>query len=118
MQREAEAFLWDIEHFGGRAVEWGTGLDEAAYDADELRRMAIERVLINVGEPLAQLAKFSPAVAQTLPDTRAVIGFRNVLVHGYSEVDTSKVIDILHKHLPKLIAHASGLRAELDAKAP
>jgi len=44
----------------------------------------------------------------------AMAGFRNVLVHGYAEVDLSVVQDILDVHLGDLLAYAERIRAVLD----
>ena len=36
------------------------------------------------------LYKVAPAVAEKIPHARDVIGFRNILAHGYAEVDHNK----------------------------
>ncbi len=40
-------------------------------------------------------------------------GFRNVLVHGYADVDLDKVEDVLRHHLDDLLAFASAVRRRL-----
>lgn len=42
-------------------------------------------------------------------------GFRNVLVHGYDEVDLAIVEDILRNHLGDLLDFVSAIRARLPA---
>jgi uncharacterized protein YutE (UPF0331/DUF86 family) len=41
---------------------------------------------------------------------RAAAGFRNILVHGYAEVDSRVTRDVLENHLEDLLALARALR--------
>lgn len=41
---------------------------------------------------------------------RRLIAFRNVLIHGYAEVDDQLVWDLLQSHLPALIADVESLK--------
>ena len=50
------------------------------------------------------LYKVAPTIAERIPDPRDVIGFRNILAHGYAEVDHNKVYDIAVRHAPDLLA--------------
>ena len=43
----------------------------------------------------------------------AMAGFRNILVHGYAEVDLAVVHDVLEHHLPDFEAFVAALRARL-----
>jgi uncharacterized protein YutE (UPF0331/DUF86 family) len=46
---------------------------------------------------------------------RRAIGFRNVLVHGYTTVDLAVVIDVLKNRLDDLLRYVAIIRARLDA---
>jgi uncharacterized protein with HEPN domain len=46
-------------------------------------------VLEVCGEALNQLYRIAPAVAEKIPHARDIIGFRNILAHGYAELDHS-----------------------------
>lgn len=70
-----------------------------------------------VGEALAQLHKAAPHLAEVLPDYRAVIGFRNVLVHGYAVVTSGRVWRIATQDLPVLVAATEQLLTQLDNPA-
>jgi uncharacterized protein with HEPN domain len=64
----------------------------------------VERVLEICGEAMNNLHKVAPAIANSIPHSRAIIGFRNILAHGYAELDHNKVYDIAVKHAPELLA--------------
>ena len=46
---------------------------------------------------------------------RAAIGFRNVLVHGYTAVDPAIVRDVLDQHLGDIEDFVSFIRGRLQA---
>jgi uncharacterized protein with HEPN domain len=64
----------------------------------------VERVLEICGEAMNGLYKVAPGVAEKIPHARDIIGFRNILAHGYAEVDHNKVYDIAVRHAPDLLA--------------
>jgi uncharacterized protein with HEPN domain len=72
--------------------------------ADEKTRAAVERVLEICGEAMNSLYKVAPSIADKIPHARDIIGFRNILAHGYAELDHNKVYDIATKHAPALLA--------------
>ncbi len=46
---------------------------------------------------------------------RAMTGFRNVLVHGYADVDRAIVRDVVEHHLGDLLQFVVGIRARLHS---
>lgn len=72
-----------------------------------------------LGEPETNRALFDllgreGLVASELADSlHAMAGFRNVLVHGYAEVDLEVVQDILDNHLEDLLGFAEQVRSSL-----
>jgi uncharacterized protein YutE (UPF0331/DUF86 family) len=44
-----------------------------------------------------------PQWLQKIPHARDIIGFRNILAHGYAELDHSKVYNIAIAHAPALL---------------
>jgi len=71
-------------------------------------RAAVEREFEIIGEALAQLTKLDPGLATRISQHRTIIDFRNILIHGYAEVDDRLVWDVLETKLPVL-------RREVDA---
>jgi uncharacterized protein YutE (UPF0331/DUF86 family) len=46
---------------------------------------------------------------------RDMVGFRNILVHGYQVVDAARVQDIVEHRLGDLLAFAAAMRARFSA---
>lgn len=83
------------------------------YVSDLMFRSAVERQFEIIGEALNQLGKFDPATQARVRNFRNIIGFRNILIHGYAELDDSLVWNALTTKLPQLEEDASELLAEL-----
>lgn len=91
-----------------RSMAEGKSYDD--YLAMDTDRWAIERQLMIVGEALYQLRADFPDAAAEVPESRGIINFRHVLVHGYSVVENEAVWAIIQNRLPRLEAY---LRARL-----
>ena len=111
-QRDPGVYLEDIERYAAAAVRFTSNYSLEQYLADEKTRAAVERVLEICGEAMNSLYKLAPEVAERIPNARDIIGFRNILAHGYAELDHNKVYDIAIKHAPALL---SAVRNELKA---
>ena len=88
----------------------GRTLDD--YRADALLRSGVERQLAIIGEALGRLSRVAPASAAAIASRRQVIGFRNVLVHGYDIVDDAVVWDIAVGKVPALLQEVLALLDE------
>jgi uncharacterized protein with HEPN domain len=108
MPRDPRAYLWDAARAAAQIEEFTSGLDEPGYRANALVRSAVERQFEIIGEALNQLSRSAPALAERVPDLPQLVGFRNVLIHGYAVVDDGLVWDAVTTKLP-------GLRRTLDA---
>jgi uncharacterized protein with HEPN domain len=102
-QRDPGVYLEDVEHYASAAIRFIGDHSLDQYLADEKTRAAVERVLELCGEAMSNLNKVAPAVAESIPHYRAIIGFRNILAHGYAELDRNKVYDIAVTHAPELL---------------
>jgi uncharacterized protein with HEPN domain len=102
-QRDPGVYLEDIEHYAAAAVRFTSGLTLEQYLADEKTRAAVERVLEICGEAMNNLYRLAPAIAEKIPHARDIIGFRNILAHGYAELDHNKVYDVAITHAPQLL---------------
>ena len=75
-------------------------------------RAAVERQFEIIGEAMAQLARVDEAVAPRISGYRRIIAFRNVLIHGYADVDDRLVWDVVETSLPTLVEEIDALASE------
>lgn len=110
MRREAQKYLFDIRRAAGDLVNFTTGKMREHYLADPVLRAAVERKFEILGEAAGQLAKLDATLAEQIPDYRRLVAFRNVLIHGYADVDDELVWDLLQTRLPDLVQAVEKLR--------
>lgn len=67
----------------------------ADYGTDALFRHGIERCFEIIGEALSRLSKTDVLTASRISECQAIIGFRNILAHGYDIVDHEKVWQVI-----------------------
>ncbi|WP_328185541.1 HepT-like ribonuclease domain-containing protein [Marinobacter sp. OP 3.4] len=87
MQTEALKYLYDIREAALKIQCFTANKDEQDYLNDELLQSATERQFEIIGEALNKLCKAFPEVGESIPDYQKMIGFRNMLIHGYAVVD-------------------------------
>ena len=102
MQHEAKRYLYDIAQAAELIAQFTAGKTFADYLQDPMLRAAVERKFEIIGEALAQLAKRDPPTAARVGEHRRIIAFRNILVHGYADVDDRLVWDIIESRLARL----------------
>lgn len=64
------------------------------YLADRDLRLITERLIIAVGECVAQAARSNPEILDLIPETLDVIGTRNRIAHDYDTIRDEVVWDI------------------------
>ena len=112
MHADALKLLWDARRAGERVARFTRGKTFADYREDDLLRSGVERQLGIVGEALSQLRRLDPATAESLPELARIVGFRNVLVHGYATVDDRIVWGVVEGNLVALLAALDTLIGE------
>ena len=75
-------------------------------------RAAVERQFEVIGEALAQLARLDRPLADRISGHRRIIAFRNVLIHGYADVDDRLVWGVVETNLPTLAREVEALSRE------
>ena len=110
----AAKYLWDVQQAAARVTRFTTGRSFDDYLADEMLSAAVERQFAIIGEALAALRRIAPEVAAMIPEVEQIIGFRNVLVHAYGDVDSEEVWGTIQNDLPRL----QEVVAELLGSAP
>ena len=79
-------------------------------------RSAVERQLMIVGEALNRLRKIEPELLDSITDSRKIVAFRNILVHGYDVIRNEVVWGILDSDLSTLTVEVSALLQQGQAQ--
>ena len=75
-------------------------------------RAAVEREFEIIGEAMSKLAQATPDVASKISDFRRIIAFRNMLIHGYADLDDRLVWDMAGSKLEVLRREIEALLAD------
>jgi uncharacterized protein with HEPN domain len=89
--------------------------EASEYVSDDLLRAAVERWFITIGEALFRLEKIDHDLVNQVTDHRRIIGFRNILVHGYDIIDDRIVWQTIQQYLPILLHEVEDLIARLSS---
>lgn len=103
MKRDAKAYLHDIQEAGRHILEFTAGMSIEDYRRNEMLKAAVERKFAIIGEVLVRRREDYPELLKHLSNPEKVIGFRNVLVHGYHIVEDSTVWSAIESNLPVLL---------------
>ena len=87
MKREARKYLYDIWRAVELLTEFTADKDFRDYERDAMLRAAVERQFEIIGEATAQLARLDQETAHRIGEYRRIVSFRNILIHGYADVD-------------------------------
>lgn len=102
MQLEVKKYLYDIQAAANRVSSFTADKSLTDYESGALLRSAVERQFEIIGETLAKLAQLDVEMAGRTTDYRRIIAFRNILIHGYADVDDPLVWDIVVTKPPTL----------------
>ena len=100
-----------VEHTLQIAIQ--AALDVASHIVSD-NRLGEPRTNREVFDLLGRHGWLVPSLVGVLRDMG---GFRNVLVHGYAEVDVSVVRDVLDRHLPDFEAFVAAIRQRIGDSA-
>jgi len=102
MERDVKTHLFDVVENCKRIQNFVGKLDFTSYANDELVKSAVERRFIYIGESLNRIKITDVTKFGKTSDAQRIIGFRNVLVHGYESVSDRLVWAIVEENLPEL----------------
>jgi len=112
MQLEARKCLFDVAEASRKIQDFTRGMTYERYRADGMVQAAVERKFEIIGEALSRLKRLDPSLLEAVPAYQRIIGFRNVISHGYDIVDPELVWDAIRTHLPALQQAVENLLAE------
>ena len=116
-EKNRAAYIWEALAAARnvRLIVADVSLDH--YIGDLLVESATERQIEIVGEALRGLRRRDEVLAERIPHVHKIIGMRNILVHGYAQVDSSIVWTAATKDVSALIPVLERLLAEFDREA-
>ena len=109
MQLEARKYLSDIQRAAELVQRFTYGKALADYEEDILLRSAVERQFEIIGEAMNKLAGVDEGRARQMSNFQRIISFRNILIHGYADVDDRLVWSVVLTYLPVLIYEVDSL---------
>ncbi|MEI6125867.1 MAG: HepT-like ribonuclease domain-containing protein [Pseudomonadota bacterium] len=102
MLLETKKLLEDARQAAVLILDFTRGKIFTDYDQDIFLRSAVERQFEIIGEALNRLFRSDPQTADYISSIKRIIGFRNVLSHGYDVVENTVVWDIIKNNVPTL----------------
>lgn len=102
MPLEAKKYLYDVQQAAERIADFTAGKRYEDYQGSPMLRSAVERQFEIIGEAIAQLARLDEKLVGRISEHQRIIAFRNILIHGYADVDDRLVWDVVEAKLPVL----------------
>lgn len=115
MQPRSAALLWDVLTAVQRIQGFVAAKTWDDYASDILLRSAVERQFEVAGEAMSVLRKHDPGTADRVPNAHKMIGMRNILIHGYAQVNNETVWQAATTDLAEVMEI---VRALLDEVGP
>jgi uncharacterized protein with HEPN domain len=102
MDHDPKAYLFDIKQACDEIKEFTRGMSFEEYSSNSMARAAVERKFLVIGESMIRLKREHPEILDKITDHEKIIGFRNVLVHGYDMIDDATVWSAIKDSMPTL----------------
>jgi uncharacterized protein with HEPN domain len=112
MRLESKKYLFDIKQAASLLADFTREKAFADYQSDPLLKSAVERQFEIIGEALTRLARLDPQTASRISEYRRIIAFRNILIHGYAQIDARLAWGVLEAKLPTLAQEVNNLLGE------
>lgn len=104
-----QKFLYDIIDCCQFLLDFTKDKTVEDYKSDRGFRSAVERELGIIGEAMTQLDKYHPKIAEQINECGNIIGFRNILVHGYDSLNPQTVWNVIETKLDELLVQSQRL---------
>ncbi len=105
--------LSDMVTYARYAVDMLGGADAQSLSLDLKTQLAVRHAVEIVDEAASKVPDSVRAMAPQLP-WRSIVGMRNTLIHGYGNIDLERLVVVVNRDLPPLIADLERLLGEPD----
>ncbi len=109
MNDEVRKNLFDVLQGAEEITAFTRTMDFQSYRESTVTQRAVERDFEIIGEALNRIKKIDETILQAVSGHHRIIGFRNILIHGYDTVDDRVVWCAIECHLPVLISEIQKL---------
>ena len=104
MPHRVRKLLLDLSLACAETIQFCAGKDLANFQSDRVLQLAVERQFEFIGEALLLLERIdADNLAQKIPEYRKIIGFRNLIAHGYDIIDDAALWDFVVNRVPRLL---------------
>lgn len=104
MRRDSLGALEHILVAAQNIAAFTTGMTFEQFESDLRTRQAVERNFEIIGEAVNRLRSHEPSVAAQISSHNQIVAFRNILIHGYDNIDYEAVWYAVQESLPILRA--------------
>ncbi len=84
-------------------LQFTQNMTEDDFYTDNKTKAAVERKIEVIGEALNRIKKINPNTLEKIDNWKEIIGFRNVIAHGYDVVEDSIVWESITNDIPLLL---------------
>ncbi|OQX17750.1 MAG: hypothetical protein BWK80_39125 [Desulfobacteraceae bacterium IS3] len=101
MKDEIKKLLFDINEAADSVFEYlGERRDFSEYNKNKMLRRAVEREFEIIGEAMNHILKIDPNFP--IRYARRIVDLRNLVIHGYDQVDHAIIWGIISRDLPNM----------------
>lgn len=101
MKDEIKKLLFDINEAADSIFEYlGEKRDFNIYAKNKMMRRAVEREFEIIGEAMNAILKIEPKIP--VKNARRIVALRNIVIHGYDNVDSAIIWGIINRDLSDL----------------
>ena len=111
MNDEVRKNLIDILQAAEEIQTFVRGMDFKAYQGSLIAQRAVERDFEIIGEALNRIRQIDEESLERISEYHRIIGFRNILIHGYDVIDEIIVWNAVENHLPRLLEEVQNILA-------
>jgi len=112
MKAEARKSLHDAFTAAQEIQSFLTDVEFSDFLTNRMIQAAVERKFEIIGEAFRRLSDIDPELLNQISDHKRIIGFRNILAHGYDVVDPEIVWSAATDHIPILLLELTNITTE------
>jgi len=103
MPHSVDKLLIDVRIACTEVASFVEGQSFDSFLSNRLLQLALEREFEIIGEALVRLERIdAERLERNIPAYQKIIGFRNLVAHGYDIIDDQALWDLAQNHVPPL----------------